>query len=87
MGNVLIGIAIWRSGTLPRWAGALWSAAPVLMYPLGLVYAVTLGSNSTPPTVVVGALLIVVSGGWMAWSVLRGLSTMSVSAGARPRVQ
>jgi len=82
VGNVLLGVAVWRSGTLPRWA-----AAPVLMYPLGLVYAVTLGSNSTPPTVLVGALLIVVSGGWMALSVLRGPSTASVGVGARPRVQ
>ena len=87
VGNVLLGVAVWRSGTLPRWAGALWAAAPVLMYPLGLVYAVTLGSNSTPPTVLVGALLIVVSGGWMALSVLRGPSTASVGVGARPRVQ
>jgi hypothetical protein len=83
----LLGVAVWRSGTLPRWAGVLWAAAPVLMYPLGLVYAVTLGSNSTPPTVLVGALLIVVSGGWMALSVLRGPSTASVGVGARPRVQ
>jgi len=22
-GNVLLGVAVWRSGTLPRWAGAL----------------------------------------------------------------
>jgi len=87
VGNVLLGLTIWRSGALPRWAGALWAAAPVLMYPLGLVYAVTLGSNSTPPTVLVGALLIVVSGGWMALSVLRGPSTASVGVGARPRVQ
>jgi hypothetical protein len=25
VGNVLLGIAVWRSGTLPRWAGALWA--------------------------------------------------------------
>jgi hypothetical protein len=23
VGNILLGVAIWRSGTLPRWAGAL----------------------------------------------------------------
>jgi len=23
VGNVLLGVAVWRSGTLPRWAGAL----------------------------------------------------------------
>jgi hypothetical protein len=41
------------------------------MYPLGLVYAATIGPASTPPTVLVGALLIVISGGWIAWSVIR----------------
>ena len=38
VGNVLLGVAVWRSETLPRWAGALWAAAAVFMYPLGLVY-------------------------------------------------
>ena len=28
-------------------------------------------TGSTPVTVLVGALLLVISGGWMAWSVLR----------------
>ena len=72
VGNVLLGVAIWRSGTLPRWAGALWAAGAVFMYPLGIVYAVViLGVQSTPPTVLVGALLLVISGAWMAFSVLR----------------
>jgi hypothetical protein len=57
VGNVLLGVAIWRSGTLLRWAGVLWAAAPVFMY-LGLVYAATIGAQSTPPSVLVGALLI-----------------------------
>ncbi len=71
-GNVLLGVAVWRSGTLPKWAGVLWAAAAVFMYPLGIVYAaVILGIQSTPPTVLVGALLIVISGAWMALSVLR----------------
>ena len=72
VGHILVGVAVWRSGTLPRWAGALWAAAAVFMYPLGIVYAaVILGVQSTPRTVLVGALLIVISGAWMAWSVLR----------------
>src|SRR5215218_3080272 len=32
VGNVLLGVAVWRSGILPKWAGALWAFAPVLMY-------------------------------------------------------
>ena len=72
VGNVLLGVAVWRSGVLPRWAGVLWAAAAVVMYPLGLVYAMTTGARSTPPTVLlVGALLLVIGGGWMAWSVMR----------------
>ena len=71
VGNVLLGVAVWRSGTLPKWAGALWAAAPVSMYPLGVVHAATIGPASTPPTVLVGALLIVIGGGWMTLSVLR----------------
>jgi hypothetical protein len=67
VGNVLLGVAIWRSGTLPRCAGVLWAAASVFMY-LVLVYAATIGAQSTPPSVLVGALLIVISGGWIAWS-------------------
>jgi hypothetical protein len=51
VGNVLLRVAVWRSGTLPKWAGALWAAAAVFMYPLGLVYAATIGPASIPPGV------------------------------------
>jgi hypothetical protein len=51
VGNVLLGVAVWRSGILPKWAGALWAFAPVLMYIFGLLYALTLGAQATPPTV------------------------------------
>jgi peptidoglycan/LPS O-acetylase OafA/YrhL len=86
MGNVLLGVAIWRSGTLPRWAGALWAGAAVLMYPLGLVIAAAV-TGSTPPTVLVGAMLIVIGGAWMAWSVLGRGSTEAVGVTAQPRVR
>ncbi len=65
-GNVLLGVAAWRSGILPKWAGALWAFAPVLMYVLGMVYAMTIGAQATPPTVPAGAVLLVISGVWMA---------------------
>jgi hypothetical protein len=86
VGNVLLGVAVWRSGTLPKWAGALWAAGAVFMYPLGIVYAaVILGVQSTPRTVLVGALLLVVGGAWMAWSVLRQPSSAGVAA--QPKVR
>lgn len=86
-GNVLLGVAVWRSEILPKWSGALWAAAPVLMYVFGLVYAMTLGANATPPTVPAGAVLLTIGGAWMAWSVLSQPSTASVGVGVRPRVQ
>ena len=67
IGNVLLGIAVWRSHVLPRWAGALWVAGAVLFYVLGVVLGqATTGSSL--PTQTVGALLMAIAGGWMAWS-------------------
>jgi hypothetical protein len=86
VGNVLLGVAVWRSGTLPRWAGALWAVAPVLMLLLGQVIALVI-TGSTPVTVTVGAVLIVISGGWMAWSVLREPSAGAVGVQAQPRAR
>jgi hypothetical protein len=88
VGNVLLGIAVWRSGTLPKVAGAIWVTAAVLMYPLGIVYAaVILGVQSTPPTVLAGAFLLVVGGGWIALRAMRRPSAAAVGVGAQPRVQ
>ena len=88
VGNVVLGVAVWRCGVLPRWAGALWAAGAVMMYPFGLVYEATIGPASTPPTVLVGAALLVASGTWMAWRVLRSSSSAQTAGVAtRPRVQ
>jgi hypothetical protein len=86
VGNGLLGVAIWRSGTLPRWAGALWAAGAVLMLLLGQLVALFF-TGSTPVTVLVGALLLVISGVWMAWSVLREPSAGAVGVQAQPRVR
>jgi hypothetical protein len=89
IGNILLGVAIWRSGTLPKWVGALWAAAHLLIY-LGQAYAATIGPASTPPSVLVGALLVVISGAWMAWSVLSRPSAAQEGVGvaaAQPRVR
>jgi hypothetical protein len=88
VGNVLLGVAVWRSGILPKWAGALWAFAPVLMYIFGLVYAMTIGAQATPPTVPAGAVLLVISGAWIAWSALSRPSAETVGvAAAQPRVR
>jgi hypothetical protein len=86
VGNVLLGVAVWRSGMLPKWAGALWIAGTALPL-LGQVYALTLGAQRTPPTVAMGAVLLVIGGAWMAYSVLREPATAAVGVGAQPRVQ
>jgi len=88
VGNILLGVAVWRSGRLPKWTGALWAAANVLMY-LSIVYGQTIGPASTPPTVPAGAAVLVISGAWMAWSVLsRPPSAQAVEGAAvQPRVR
>ena len=87
VGNVLLGVAVWRSGTLPRWAGALWVAGSALPL-LGQIYIMLpIGADSTPPTVAIGAVLLVIGGAWMAYSVLRGPSAQAVSVGLQPSVQ
>jgi hypothetical protein len=85
VGNVLLGVAVWRSGTLPRWAGAIWAASALMFYVLGAVLgqAITGSSLATQP---VGAALMVISGGWITWTVTRQPSPR-VGAEAQPRVQ
>jgi hypothetical protein len=59
------------------------------MYIFGLVYAMTIGAQATPPTVPAGAVVLAISGGWMAYSALRRPSA-DVAVGtvrAQPSVQ
>ncbi len=70
VGNVLMGIAIWRSRTLPKWAGAIWIAWAVMFYVAGVLYGL-LFTGSSLPTQPVGSLLMAISGGWIVWSVFR----------------
>jgi len=87
-GNLLLGVAVWRSGTLPRWAVAAWAGAAVLMYPMGLVYEATIGPASTPPTVWAGAALMIAGGAWIALSaVRRPVGKKAAGATARPGVR
>jgi hypothetical protein len=74
-GFILFGVAIWRSGALPGWAGVLLAVrAPLVAGPFSLVEQV------------LGSLLAVVGGGWIALSVLRQPAAR-VEAEAQPRVQ
>jgi hypothetical protein len=72
-GFFLFGIAIWRCGVLPRWAGVMISLhAPLITGPL-------VGS-------VAGALLALVGGGWIALSSVRILPDQTETE-AMPRVR
>ncbi|MCP8998819.1 hypothetical protein NFC73_03565 [Pseudarthrobacter sp. RMG13] len=74
VGTVLLGIAVWRSHVLPRWAGALWAAGAVVFYVLGVVLGqVTAGSSL--PSQAAGAVLMAGAGGWIAWSGSRQATT------------
>ena len=53
---------MWRFGALPRWTGALYAPTGLLISIVGLMIG---------PAQTVGALLIIVSGAWVAWSVMR----------------
>lgn len=61
-GAVLLGVALWRSGTLPRWAGLLYAVAVPLISIVGLAVGV-----AQP----VGAVLLIVSGAWITQTVWR----------------
>jgi hypothetical protein len=76
IGFVLFGVAIWRSETLPKWAG-------VLLVIAGLFLAVP---ADIPVAVILGSLLLVIAGGWIALSVWRQPSAQ-VETEAQPRVR
>jgi hypothetical protein len=86
VGNVLLGVAVWRSEALPKWAGAIWVASALLFYVLGAVLgmATTGSSLLTQP---VGGVLMVIGGGWIAFSALRSPSAGTAGAQGQPRVQ
>lgn len=67
VGSLLLGVAMWRSNALPRGAAVLWIIANIIFYLLGVVIGMAT-INATLPTQSIGALLIAISGGWIAWS-------------------
>jgi hypothetical protein len=86
VGNILVGAAVWRSGTLPKWSGALWAGAYVLVS-LSLIYGQTISPYRILFTVPLGAVVVIISGGWLALSVLSRPSGAPVGAAAQPRVR
>jgi uncharacterized membrane protein len=76
LGFALFSLAVWYSGSLPRWAGVLVAVhAPLVFGPFTVV-----GS-------VVGALLALVGGSWIALGAFRGPWEQEASPRAAPRVR
>ena len=72
-GFILFGFAVWGSGTLPRWAGVLLAIhAPLLSGPLPDLFSV------------LGALLLLVGGGWVTFAVLRRAPARGVASAEQP---
>ncbi len=69
VGSLLLGAAMWRSDTVPRGAAVLWIIATIVFFPLGVVLGMAT-INATLPTQSIGALLIAISGGWLAWDAI-----------------
>lgn len=74
VGTVLLGIAVWRSHVLPRWAGALLAAGAVVFYVLGVVLGQATAGSSLPSQAA-GAVLMAGAGGWIAWRGSRQATT------------
>jgi hypothetical protein len=78
VGNILLGVAVWRSGTLPRWAGAIYAAGFPLLALLGFIIGVAQ---------LLGALLIAIGGGWIAWSIWRKRPAQMAGSASPPRAR
>src|SRR5918994_4761955 len=73
-GFILFGFGVWGSGTLPKWAGVLLAIhAPLLTAPIPDLFST------------VGALLLVVGGGWITFAVLGRPPARGAGASPEPR--
>jgi hypothetical protein len=79
IGNGLLSVAIWRSGSLPRWSGAIWAAATLIFYVLGFALGMAT-TGASLPTQPIGAALMAIAGAWIAWAGYRLLGDPSRNA-------
>jgi uncharacterized membrane protein YhaH (DUF805 family) len=70
VGNLLLAVAVWRSGRLPRWPGLLWAAGTVVFYLFGAFLGLAT-TGASLPTQPVGAGLLLIAGGAIAWKARR----------------
>src|SRR5215217_4594507 len=75
-GFILFGFGVWGSGALPKWAGVLLALhAPLLTAPLPNLFSV------------LGALLLLVGGGWITFAILRRPPAQGASAEPESRAR
>src|SRR5215211_390600 len=75
-GFILLGFGVWGSGALPKWAGVLLALhAPLLTAPLPDLFSV------------LGALLLLVGGGWITFAVLRRPPARGAAGESEPRAR
>ena len=73
-GCILFGFGVWSSRALPKWAGAMLALhAPLLTAPIPDLFSV------------LGALLLLVGGGWITYAVLRRPPSREAGAGPEPQ--
>ena len=70
VGNIVLGVAIWRSGVIARWAGLLWIIGTLVFYVLGAFLGMAT-TNASLPTQPVAAVLMAITSSRIAWTVLR----------------
>jgi hypothetical protein len=85
-GNIVLGVAIWRSEVLPKWAGLLWITGTLVFYVFGAFLGMAT-INASLPTQPVGAGVLAISGAWIAWTVLRSRTAQGSTAAHRPTGQ
>ena len=83
IGNGLLSVAIWRSGTLPRWAGVIWAAATLIFYVLGFALGMAT-TGASLPTQPIGGALLAIGGAWIALAAIRQQATESIRLAAQP---
>jgi hypothetical protein len=85
-GNIVLGVAIWRSRVLPKWAGLLWITGTLVFYIFGAILGMAT-INASLPTQPVGATVLAISSAWIAWTVLRSRTTHGPTAPHLPTDQ
>jgi len=76
IGSALFGVAIWRSGSISRVSGLLYALSITLSFLSAPFYSFILG--------LLGGLLLLVSGLWIAASIMKNRSFLDLSGSRKP---